>query len=184
MKRKNIWFRTKEQKLKDALIAAKCTQSFYKDLGDSPATQRPRNPYPLKTLVKQVLPVLPPNMVTFSAKARVTINGKVFTRTLKETVPFLNVVKGTGYTPKGMTAREVCQALQAKGFMVRLPTVAMTLSQSRWEKGFLGVRSSRLATEKQILLWQVLIRLPMSTKSSWRNLRGFCFLIFTASHRT
>lgn len=146
--------RTKEQKIKDALIAAKCTQALYKDLGDSPSTQRPRNPYPIRTLVKQVLPVVPPSMVTFKATARTTINGKVFTRTLKETVPFLNLIKGTHFTPKGMTAREVCQALQAKGFIVSVPSVHGTLSQARWGKGFLGVRS----TEKTGLRGKVALR--------------------------
>lgn len=118
---------------------AKALQLRYDALGAS-HTQNIRNPIPMRRLVVSVLPVLPSlnTIVETETVTKIKFNGKTFTRKTKGKAYARDVMPPEDWKKYGMTAEEVINDLQDRGFIVRSKnTVHCMLSQAlkfRWNK--------------------------------------------------
>jgi len=124
--------RTKTQVLRDALTAARCTRSFYKELGVA-STQNVRNPYPLRVLVAQCLAVLPcpTDTVMLNAKVSTTVNGQKFVKHIHVNQTAKDIIPASVWLQQSKTSRQVEDDLRAKGYIVTRGSVASALSACR-----------------------------------------------------
>lgn len=121
------------QYLRHTLTQAQSLQARYDALGAA-GTQAVRNPMPMHKLVLSVLPILPDpaSCITVETKTTATIAGKKLVSKRNETRIAGMVLPKSTWENNGMTVDEVLTAIQAKGFIARRSTVAMTLNTLRF----------------------------------------------------
>lgn len=112
-----------------ALTSAKATRKHYAII-KAPTTQNVRNPLPMHTLLRQVLPTLPDEFTTVDCTITAKINGAVYETTVA--VPAFTIAENNPnlWADNGaLTVKEICAKLEAMGYAASQPLVSQTLSK-------------------------------------------------------